>query len=200
LKFLGIVITNTCTWKVHISQLMPKLCKACYSMRVVKPIMLTETLKMIYYSYFHSLLTYGIIFWGNDPNSLRIFRIIRIMSGPRTRDSCRRAFRDWGIFPLQSQCIFSLLTFVAKNSGSFQTSLQIHGLNTRRKFKFYCPQTKLTVHQRGPYCFGVKLFNCLPLKIKELVHDFKLFSTALKALIHCKSYTVQEYFDYINEL
>jgi hypothetical protein len=46
-KFLGIVLTSTCTWKVHISQLMPKLCKACYSMRVIKPIMPTETLKMI---------------------------------------------------------------------------------------------------------------------------------------------------------
>jgi hypothetical protein len=97
--------------------------------------------------------------------------------------------------------IFSLSIFVAKNRRSFQTSLQIHGLNTRRKFNFYCPQTKLTVHQKGPYCFGIKLFNCLPLKIKELVHDFKLFRMALKAFIHSKSfYTVQEYFDYTNEL
>jgi hypothetical protein len=37
------------------------LCKACYSVKVIKPIMLTETLKIIYYSYFHSLLTNGII-------------------------------------------------------------------------------------------------------------------------------------------
>jgi hypothetical protein len=45
MKLLGIMVTSTCTWKVHISQLMPKLCKACYSMRVIKPIMPTETLK-----------------------------------------------------------------------------------------------------------------------------------------------------------
>jgi hypothetical protein len=128
-------------------------------------------------------------------------RIIRIMSGLRVRDSCRQAFRDWGILPLQSQYIFPLLIFVAKNRGSFQTSLQIHGLNTRRNFNFYCPQTNLTVHQRGPYCFGIKLFNCLPLKIKELSHDFKSFRTALNTFIHSKSfYTLEEYFDHINEL
>jgi hypothetical protein len=61
-KFLGIVIESSCTWKAHISQLMPKLCKACYSVRVIKPIMPSVTLKMAFYSYFHSLLFFGIIF------------------------------------------------------------------------------------------------------------------------------------------
>lgn len=96
-KFLGIVIESSCTWKAHTSQLLPKLCKACYLMRVIKPIMPIETLKIVYYSYFHSLLTYGIIFWGNSSCSIQIFRIqkriIRIMSGLRPRDSCRDAFR-----------------------------------------------------------------------------------------------------------
>jgi hypothetical protein len=203
-KFLGIVFASTCTWKVHISQLMPKLCKACYSKRVIKPIMSTETLKMIYYYYFYSLLTYGIIFWGNDSYSLHIFRIqkrmIRIMSGLRASDSCGQAFRDWGILPIQSQYIFSLLIYVANNRGLFQMSLQRQGLNTRHNIDFYCPQTNLTLHQRGPYCFGIKLFNSLPLKIKELAHDIKLFRTALKTFIYSKSfYTLDEYFDCINE-
>jgi hypothetical protein len=73
------------TWKANFSQLMPKLCKVCYSMRVIKPIMPTETLKMIYYSYFYSLLTYGIIFGGSSSFSEQISRIqkriIRVMSG-----------------------------------------------------------------------------------------------------------------------
>jgi hypothetical protein len=64
-KFLGIIVESTCNWKAHISQLMPKLRKACYTMRVIKPIMPTETLKMVCYCYFQSLLNYGIIFWGN---------------------------------------------------------------------------------------------------------------------------------------
>jgi hypothetical protein len=164
----------------------------------------TETLKMVYYCYFHSLLTYGIIFCGNTSSSVHIFRIqkriIRIMSGLRARDSCRQAFWECGILPLQSQYIFSLLIFVANNKGLFHTSSQIQGLNTRRGLDLYCPQSNLTVHQKGPYCYGMKHFNCLPLKIKESVHDIKLFRVTLNAFLHSKSfYTLDEYFGCIKE-
>jgi len=44
-------------------------------------------LKMICYSYFHSVMTYDLLFWGNFPDSIQIFRlqikIIRIMTGCR---------------------------------------------------------------------------------------------------------------------
>jgi hypothetical protein len=81
------------------------------------------------------------------------------------------AFRDWGILPLQSQYIFSLLIFVANNMDLYHMSSQIHGLNMRRNFDLYRPQTNLTIYQRGPYYFGIKHFNHLPLKIKELAYD-----------------------------
>jgi hypothetical protein len=60
----------------------------------------------------------------------------------------------------------------------------------------YCPQTNLTISQRGPYYFGIKLFNHLPLNIKELAHSIKLFRVALSAFLHSKSfYTLDEYFN-----
>jgi hypothetical protein len=111
---------------------------------------------------------------------------------------CR--FREWGILPLQSQYIFSLLIFFANNKGLFHTTSQIHGLSTRCGLDLYCPQTNLTLHQKGPYCYGIKLFNCLPSKIKESVHDIKLFRVALNTFLHSKSfYTLDEYFGCINE-
>jgi hypothetical protein len=47
-KFLGVDIESTCTWKMHIAKLLPKLDKACYLMRVIKPIMPIETMKIVY--------------------------------------------------------------------------------------------------------------------------------------------------------
>jgi hypothetical protein len=118
------------------------------------------------------------------------------MSGLRPRNSCRDAFRDWGILPLQSQYVFSLLIFVVNNMGLYHKSSQIHGLNMRCNFDIYCPQTSLTIYQRGPYYFGIKLFNHLPLKIKELAFDIKQFRAALKAFLHSKSfYTLDKYFN-----
>jgi len=43
-------------------QLVSKLSTGCYAIRSVKPFMNQETLRMIYFSYVHSILTYGIIF------------------------------------------------------------------------------------------------------------------------------------------
>jgi hypothetical protein len=60
-KFLGIIIDSSLTWKTHLSQLLPKLSRACYIMRNLKPIMSSDFLKMVYYSYFHSIFAYGIM-------------------------------------------------------------------------------------------------------------------------------------------
>ena len=72
-KFLGLLITNSLSWNDHITQLTPKLCKACYVFRCIRLFMPQDTLKSVYYSYCHSLITYGIIFWGNSSNSLLVF-------------------------------------------------------------------------------------------------------------------------------
>jgi hypothetical protein len=80
--------------------------------------------------------------------------------------------------------------------GLYHTTSQIHGLSTRRNFDLYRPQTNLTTCQRGPYYFGIKLFNHLPLNIKELVHNIKQFRDALNAFLHTKSYyTLDKYFN-----
>jgi hypothetical protein len=65
-KFLGLVIANSLSWKDHITQLIPKLSKACYVLRNIRPFMSQDALKTVYHSYLHSLISYGIIFWGNS--------------------------------------------------------------------------------------------------------------------------------------
>ena len=47
------MIDNTLSWKGHIGKIVPRLNQACYKIRVVKPFLLQDILKMIYYAYFH---------------------------------------------------------------------------------------------------------------------------------------------------
>jgi len=79
-------------------------------MRSVMPYVTIHTFKMIYYSYFHSVMTYGLMFWGKSPDSIKIFRlsnkIIKIMMGCKSRDSCRKLFSNLEILPFPSQYIF----------------------------------------------------------------------------------------------
>jgi hypothetical protein len=85
--------------KAHIAL---KLSQACFIARVIKPFLTRDTLKMIYYAYFHAIMTYGLIFWGNSSHSGNIFklqkRIIRIM-GARSRDYSRELFKVLKILP-----------------------------------------------------------------------------------------------------
>jgi hypothetical protein len=107
MKFLGINIVNTLSWKSHIDQLLPKLSSACYAIRAIKPHVNQETFLMVYYAYFHSVMNYGTIFWGNSSYSINIFRLqkkgIRIMTSTKNKSSCRQLFKTLRIFPLQSQ-------------------------------------------------------------------------------------------------
>jgi len=64
-KFLGLTIDSTLSWKEHIVDLTSKLNKACYAIRALKPFMTLNVLRAVYFSYFHSIMSHGIIFWGN---------------------------------------------------------------------------------------------------------------------------------------
>jgi len=75
IKFLGLIIDNKLSWKGHIDYIIPRLNSACYCMRTVKPYVHHNTLKIIYYSHFHSVITYGLIFWGSSMESIKIFRL-----------------------------------------------------------------------------------------------------------------------------
>jgi len=128
-KFLGLKLGNTLSWRSHIDTIIPKLSSASFALRVVEPFLSEDSLKMVYYSYFHSVMTYGLIFWGNSHYSNIIFRlqkrIIRIIVGISGRDSCREHFKKLKILPLQSQYILSLLLFVVDNGDYFKVNPEI---------------------------------------------------------------------------
>ena len=65
LNFLGLNINNTLSWKTHINKILLKLSSACFAMRAIKPFMSPQMLKAIYYSHFHSIISYGVIFGGS---------------------------------------------------------------------------------------------------------------------------------------
>jgi hypothetical protein len=54
-KLLETVIDDTLSWKIHQEQIIPKLSTACYA--------LDSPLKMVYNSYFHSIMKYRLLFW-----------------------------------------------------------------------------------------------------------------------------------------
>jgi hypothetical protein len=198
-KFLGLIIDNTLPWKAHIDYILPKLSTACYAIRFLKSLISPNNLRMIYFSYVHSIITYGIIFWGNSPHSKTIFKFqkkaIRIITNSGIRASCRDKFKDLKILPLPSQYIFSLMLFLVKNKELFKYNSDVHSVYTRHRTVLHPPLQHLSTSQKGVYFSGTKIFNQLPQKIRDLSHDIKKFKGILKTFLLMGSfYPLEEYF------
>jgi len=182
--FLGLTIDSTFSWKRHILDLSTKLNKAGYAIRAIKSLMSLKALKTIYVSYFHAIMSYGVIFWGNSCISNDIIkiqkRIIRILTNKSKRDSCRPLFKQLQILTFPSQYIYSLLVFVVKNGDLFLFNSEVHNLNTRFRDNLHLPSTNLTIVQKGVLYSGSRIFNYLPLQIKNLSVDLKKFKRKLK--------------------
>jgi hypothetical protein len=74
-KFLGLLVDDTLSWEKHINHIASKLSSACYAVQALTPLLSRNTLKMLYFSYAHSFISYGIIFWGTSTNIIKIFRL-----------------------------------------------------------------------------------------------------------------------------
>jgi hypothetical protein len=61
-NFLCLTLDSTLSWKPHTDQLISKLNSACFVIRSLKPIIPLETLRMIYFSSVHSIISYSISF------------------------------------------------------------------------------------------------------------------------------------------
>ena len=125
---------------------------------------------MTHFPSVHSIISYGIIFWGNSTYSNTIFklqkRVIRITMNGGNRESCCELFKKLNILPLHSQYILSLLLFVVKNKNMFKSNSVVHSVNTRHCSDLHLPSAHLTKVQKVVYHTEIKVFNCLPPRIK----------------------------------
>ena len=63
IKFLGIQITETLKWHSHVQLLAGKLSKVAFMIKSLKEVLSPNLIRNIYFTKFHSLLWFGILFW-----------------------------------------------------------------------------------------------------------------------------------------
>jgi hypothetical protein len=63
-KFLGLMINNRLSWQNHINLMISKLNVFSYQIRSFRQLLDLETLKNVYFSVAHWILSYNIIFCG----------------------------------------------------------------------------------------------------------------------------------------
>jgi hypothetical protein len=133
------------------------------------------------------------MFWGNSPCSTSIFitpkGIVGIIMKIKPKASCKKMFSTFAILTLYTQHIFSILMFVIKHMNLFALNMEFHSINT-------CHKLDLSKVQKGVYYSGIKLFNSLPLSIKQDAHDLNKFKHKLKTFLMLNPFhSVEEYLD-----
>lgn len=197
-KMLGITLDNKLSWVGHTSALKKKLSSCLFLLRQLKNITNAETLKITYFSLFHSQINYGLIIWGNSSTAINIFRMqkkaVRIMAKVSYLEHCRPLFKQFGIMPLPSLYIFNTLIEIHSRYESIEKQSDVHEYDTRHANNIRMKKFRLTKSQKNT--LNYQLYNILPHNIKNSSKN--KFKKIIKSFLnkYC-FYTVQEYLDCI---
>lgn len=199
-KFLGLWIQDNLKWTTHIHNLAKRLNKSSYAIRILSNSTSLEIVTTAYFAYFHSILKYGIIFWGNATGSNFVFliqkRTIRAMLGAKKMESCKPLFKKLNILPLPCMYIYDVLLYVKSNIENIdllQRNQSIHLHKTRQRENLHITATSTSLCKNGVFHSGINLYNKLPSKIKE-INQLNPFKCAVKAFLleHC-FYSINSY-------
>jgi hypothetical protein len=103
---------------------------------------------MIHFAYFHSILKYGSMFWGNHTGSIKVFwlqKVVIIMAEPKSRVSCKPLFKTLETLTLPSQYTLSLMTFLAHNLEYFAFNSSVHNNDIRKRLQPHRPISKIYI-------------------------------------------------------
>ncbi|KAJ8706878.1 hypothetical protein PYW07_012956 [Mythimna separata] len=142
--FLGVTIDSKLQWGAHIGTLSGRLSSAAYAVRKIRQLTDVATARLVYYAYFHSIMSYGILLWGSAADADSIFilqkRTIRAIYKMGPRESLRNIFGEIDIITLPSLYILESILYVRKNLGLFKIRSDLHDKNTRRKHEIVLPK------------------------------------------------------------
>lgn len=199
-RFLGIYIDQHLRWDVQLQHVCKRLNSACFSIRVLKDYLLESTLLTVYYANFYSILRYGVIFWGDSAGSSEVLiiqkRVVRVILGMKSRDSCRGKFRQLNILTFAAVYIFECVMFLFKHFSLFEHLVPNHNHNTRT-LNLTMPSHRLTLTEKTPLYACVRFYNKLPPAIK---HEgcLQVFKKVLfQHLVNMEPYSIAEFMDFL---
>jgi hypothetical protein len=78
-----VTLDSTLSWQGQITKVITKVNSACFAISILKSFLTIEDLRTVYFAYVHSVIMYGLPFWGNAINTNNVFimqkRIIRVL-------------------------------------------------------------------------------------------------------------------------
>lgn len=197
MEFLGMVIDQHMDWKEHVEKVCSKLKRNCFALIQLKKCLNRESLVNAYYAMIYSIISYGIVVWGQSVEVSRVFvlqkKIIRHIFDLEYRTSCRNTFIQEKILTVTGIYLLKVLTNIFKNKDQLTTNSDVHMHYTRQCDQLRIDRHRLAKTERSPIMAGSYLYNKLPQQIKS-IKTFNRFKKELKEFLtdNC-FYTIAEY-------
>lgn len=197
--FLGITLDSKFQWAPHINALSSRLSSAAYAVRKIRQLTDFSTAKLVYYSYFHSLMSYGLLLWGEaaDAGSISILqkRAVRAVYNLSSRTSLREKFKEYEIITMPGLYILQNILYARKNLDILPKNSVRHEYNTRNKEKLCLNKTRLSKVSKSFISNCIRCYNKIPDKI--LILTDKKFKHSLKSFLISRAYYKLE--DFFND-
>ncbi|PSN58411.1 hypothetical protein C0J52_02798 [Blattella germanica] len=165
-RLLGITLDSRLTWAGHIDEVSKRLSRVLYLLSNFKALVSSNYLKQAYFAFFHSILHYGLLIWGNGANVNRILilqkKALRIITNSPYNAHCRQLFKQCNILTIVNQYIYDCLVFAKMNLNIHGTDSRHHHHSTRYKYLVYTPRARLTKTKTWFNVISFDLFNRLP--------------------------------------
>ena len=152
-------------WKEHMEYIYNKTKYLIFIFYKLAKLMTTNTLRMIYYALFHSIISYGNIAWGGAYSNsksllnrlqIRLFKIINKNKFTLVKN------------PMSLDQIFSY-----KSLNYHYEKLQLAYINsnsTTRKKSIQIPIRQLNISTKNSFIRAIMQFNNLPNELKTIRH------------------------------
>ena len=190
LRFLGVLIDETLSWKNHIKTLESKLACIIGLLYRSRPFLNLSSRKLLYFSFVHSHLSYANIAWGSThPSKLEKLashqrHVCKIIKFKKRRDSAVPIMEHFKILNIFNLNIYHVLIFMFKFKNKqlpknfdeifmSKNSLK-YNLRSNLKKDFVLPKNTCKYVEHSISYRGPKLWNNLYSEIKKST-DFVFF-------------------------
>lgn len=197
-KFLGVYLDEKLCWGPHVKYISGKLSRVIYLLRRLMDNVPEMYVRISYFSFFQSIMSYGIILWGNSSyvNDILLLqkKAIRVITGSSYKAHCKPLFCEKKILTVINLYIYHVLIYTKKKLPEVKRREDVHSYNTRTNRGIYSTYHRLSKSCNSHELMGHKLFNKLPQTAQDLPEQvFK--QTLYDWLIVNPFYDVNEFFN-----
>jgi hypothetical protein len=198
-KFLGVYIDDKLNWAVHITELVTKLNRSLGMMKVASHCLPHDVLLQIFYAFFYSHLTYGVLVWGNShachlhPVEVLYKKCLRLLCGKSLFEHTPPLAKQLNLVVFSDLYVWFLAVFMFKVYWQLLPQCILHMFTSLHTFHtrtrqsccdFFLPRVRLNVCKQFVTFSGVQCWNSLPTNVK-LCTSLNLFKNALYKKLSC---------------